>query len=203
MRLRGRALCFHNETMAVTRHFRSFGWCLIPSVSLGMAVIAACGGDIESKYGPPGGLRNVTFPSASDTGTGTGTAPPPDAGGDGAVAACAVSFKTDIYPSMQPNGNWKCSNSTCHGTAGGTPPFIDPASSDATHASLKVAAINGKPYFNTTSTDPAQSTFECNLKGACGAGQMPVAGGAVGAIPATAAEITKVDTWLKCGSPKN
>ena len=188
--------------MTFARRFRSFGWCLIPVASIGAAAVAACGGDIDTKYGPPGGLRNASFPSGSDTGTApTSTG----SGGDGGVTpqSCTVKFSTEIYPSMQPGGAWKCSNSTCHGTVGGTPPFIDPASADATYASLKVYPINGKPYFNTASTDPAQSTFECNVKGTCGLGTMPIINATVGATAVSAGDITKIDTWLKCGSPKN
>ena len=181
-------------------------------VLAGAGVFAACGGETDTQYGPPGGLRGAKLPDPTGTTTGTtppadGGKPPTDAGmgGDVVTMNCAVSFKTQIYPSMQPAGTWKCSAGLCHG--GTTPPTISATDATAAYTSLKAYTISAgmgpKPYFNPTSTDPSQSTFECNLKGACGAGQMPIPGGGGGAVAATAAELANVDTWVKCGAPNN
>jgi hypothetical protein len=80
---------------------------------------------------------------------------------------------------------------------------MDPTNATTTYNNLKAYVINGKPYINAASTDPAQSTIECNLQGACGAEAMPKAGPPANAPPATATDIAKVDTWLKCGAPNN
>ncbi len=187
---------------------RFFGLTIVPMVLAGAGVFAACGGEVDTQYGPPGGLRGAHLPDPTGTGTGTtppadGGAPPSDGGMGGDVVAmnCMVSFKTQVFPMMQTAGTWKCSSSTCHG--GATPPAISPTDATAAYNSLKAYIINGKAYFNSASMDPLQSTFECNLKGTCGAGQMPIPGGAVGAVAATTAELTTVDTWVKCGAPNN
>lgn len=176
-------------------------------LALGFAVFSACGGEADTVYGPPGGLRNAHLPDPTGTSTGTtppadGGAPPSDGGtaGDTGTTACTVSFKTTIYPRMT-TGSWKCANAQCHG--GNTPPAISATDATAAYNSLKAYVINGKAYINPASTDPAQSSFECNLKGTCGAAAMPIPGGGGGATAATAAEIADVDTWLKCGSPNN
>ena len=176
--------------------------------AIGVAVFAACGGETDTNYGPPGGLRNAQLPSPTGTGTGTGTGgkdsgAPNDSGmgGDVTTMNCTVSWKTQIYPKMQGAGTWKCSDTACHG--GNTPPAISATDATAAYNSLKGYVINGKPYFAVGNTDPAASSFECNLKGTCGAAAMPIPGGGGGATAATGAEIADVDTWLKCGSPNN
>lgn len=178
-------------------------------VAVGVAAAsAACTAEVsDPRYGPPGGLRNSQLPApgSTTTGTGTGTAPPAGSGDGGTTtpATCTVSFKTDIYPMMTDQGPWKCSNSACHGTQAGTPPFIDPASATNAYTNLaKDTSAGGKPFINANSTDPTASGFLCCLAGTCGAA-MPVPGGGGGATAATQAQTDKVSTWLKCGAPNN
>jgi hypothetical protein len=183
---------------------RFFSMASILSMTVvGVAALAACTGEVEPQYGPPGGLRNAHLPDPTGTTTGgadSGTPPPSDGGGGDVVTMnCTVSFKQQIYPKMQSAGTWKCAGSACHGAP--SPPSVAISATDATAAynALKGYVINGKAYFNPASTDPAQSSFECNLKGACGAQIMPPPPG----TPATTQEIADVDTWVKCGAPNN
>jgi hypothetical protein len=179
-------------------------------LAVGVAAFGACGGETDTIYGPPGGLRNAVLPSPTGTTTGTGTTPTPDSGtpmtdgstgGDVGTMACTVSFKTQIYPKMQDAGPWKCSDAQCHG--GAQPPAISATDATAAYNSLVAYVTNGKPYIKTGSTVVADSNFDCNIRGTCLAGAMPVPGGAVGAIAATTAEYTLVETWIACGSPNN
>jgi hypothetical protein len=195
------------------RSIRSVAWVVVSSFAVFGAGVIACSADDATRYGPPGGLRGSQLPSPTGTATGTtppqsdggGNPPPSDGGGGGggdAVAqSCTVSFKTDIYPKMMPDGTWKCSNAQCHG--GGTAPAIDGASASSAYAQLAKYTINGTPYFNAGNADPTKSTFECNVKGTCGAAQMPIPGGAVGATAVSGGDATTIDTWLKCGAPNN
>jgi hypothetical protein len=63
-------------------------------------------------------------------------------------------------------------------------------------AAFKIST--GTPYINPCSTDPTKASLECNLAatGTCGS-KMPLGGNADPAL------VTKIDTWLKCGSPNN
>jgi hypothetical protein len=187
------------------------GLLLLAMVAAGVgAVSVACTAEVsDPRYGPPGGLRNSQLPSpATGSGTGTGTAPTstPEGGtGEGGVnpASCTVKFSTDIYPSMQQGGTWKCASTNgCHGGAGAPSVTIDPNNAATAYTTLsKYTATGGKPYFNANSTDPNASAVTCNLAGQCG-GQMPPPGNAAGgaADPATEA---KLKTWLQCGAPNN
>jgi hypothetical protein len=184
-------------------------WTTLPLVCLvsAGALVAACGSDVEPRYGPPGGLENAKFPTptstTTSTGTDGGTPPPSDAGvTDGSTPqSCTVKFSTDIFPKMQPNGNWKCSTAGCHNV---TNPIIDQNNAGTAYTSLTGYTIvgTGKPYVNPNSTDPAQSTIVCNMTtpSTCGAELMPKAGTGT---PATTAEMTTITTWLQCGAPNN
>jgi hypothetical protein len=182
------------------------------------AALVACGSDVETLYGPPGGLRNAelppppsstaTTPPAGDSGTppvadsGTSTSDGGEAGAsnDGAAAAnCTVSFSTQIYPKMQPAGTWQCSAGTCHG--GTTMPVMDGTSATNTYTALAAYMINALPYVNPASTALTGSSFDCNLRGTCGSAQMPQTTN--GATQASAADLTTLDTWIMCGAPNN
>jgi hypothetical protein len=106
---------------------------------------------------------------------------------------------------MQVTGNWKCSaTGGCH--TGGAQPAIDNNSATTTYNNLVAYKIQNKGYIVPGSTDPTLSTFECNISpapGTCGAERMPKPDNTINPIQATAAEISKVDTWIKCGSPNN
>jgi hypothetical protein len=194
---------------------RKLAWLVLPVLSISAALVA-CGSDVDTLYGPPGGLRNAELPTPTSTATTpTGDdsgAPATDgavagtdggeggAANDGAVATnCTVSFSTDIYPKMQPAGTWQCSAGTCHG--GTTMPMMDGASATNTYTALTAYMINALPYFNPASTALTGSSFDCNLRGTCGAAQMPLTTN--GATQASAAGLTLVDTWIMCGAPDN
>jgi hypothetical protein len=178
------------------------------------AALIACGSDTETLYGPPGGLRNAELPTPTSTATtpvGDSGAPTNDgeagaesdgeagAGTDGAMAACTVSFSSDIFPKMQPAGTWQCSAGTCHG--GTTNPVMDGTSATNTYTALTAYMINTLPYFNPASTALTGSSFDCNLRGTCGSAQMPETTN--GATHASSADLTTVDTWIMCGAPNN
>ena len=188
-----------------------FSWLVIGTVVLGLPVVAACGSEDETHYGPPGGLRGTTFPTA------TATTPPPDSGGppptdggvitpvdggttqtDGAINPAAKTFTKDIYPMMLTSGVWKCTTVGCH--VNGSNPAIDPNSAANAYAQLVayklVANPPGMQYVVPGTTDATKSAFDCNLKGTCGQGQMPQGN------PATAADIATVDAWLAAGAPQ-
>jgi len=178
--------------------------------ALAELTLAACSSEPNTNYGPPNGLRNVVFP-------GGGTSPPPPPpppppgdggtadGGEGGVAACAVSWKTDIYPLMQTTGTWKCATAgSCHN--GGVQPAIDPTNATTTYNTLVAyTGVNNLPYIAPNQTDPTKSTFECNISPAPATCSiiMPQVSATIGSMAATAAEIQKVDTWIKCGAPNN
>ena len=196
-------------------------WSQVVGGLLGVSVVAAsfaaCGGEVDTHYGPPSGLTGKSPPLPSggsgDSGTGnppvtTGDGGKPNAlcGGNGPVdgGACAVSWKTNIYAKMGAVGAWKCADANCHGTFGGNPPYIMGSNSHADYVALTVAKITAKPYLNPCSTDPAQSTIACNVGATaplCGLGPMPFTTN--GATPLTAAEKADLMTWVASGSPEN
>jgi hypothetical protein len=168
----------------------------------------ACSSDDGTHYGPPDGLTGKMLPAPSmsaDPGAGGG----PDAGAtdarppqSDAGAACAVRWATDIFPNMTASGKWKCADSSCHGG------FQAPAMSSDPHATY--AALAGRmmlfapkklPYVLPGSTDPTASGIECNLAGTACGNQMPIGSG--GAQAASAADLSALDTWVRCGSPEN
>jgi len=183
------------------------------------ALMQACGGDVDAAhYGPPNGLNGKAPSVVGDTGapapTGTGTGPGGSSlcGGKGPIdaGACAVSWKTDIYPQMQPTGHWKCSDTAaCHGSkASGVTPLIDPTNASTAYDQLSAYSVTGngsKPYISPCSTDPTASSIVCNTKtaNACGALPMPVTSNPPGGAALTADEAQKLATWVGCGSPNN
>jgi hypothetical protein len=192
---------------------RTLAWLVLPVLTISAALVA-CGSEVDTLYGPPGGLRNAELPTPTATATapaGDGAAPVTDGGAtmgdgeagaanDGAIAAnCAVSFSTEIYPKMQPAGTWQCSAGTCHG--GTTVPIMDGTSATNTYAALTAYVNNALPYFNPASTALTGSAFDCNLRGTCGSAQMPLTTN--GATQASPTDLTTVDTWIMCGAPNN
>ena len=125
----------------------------------------------------------------------------PDAGicggGKGAIeaGACAVSFSKDIMPLLTGTA-WGCAGASCHVSV---PPKIT-TNAQETWDTLRRYSADTKKYINPCSTDPATSSFECNIQanGACGK-KMPIGAG----TQPTAEEIKKVRDWLVCGSPFN
>jgi len=184
---------------------------LVAACSLG--VIAACTTDYQQGkgdplYGGPNALAGqrppgVTSEVASEGGAGNDTPggkPACVAAGGMLVDAgtCAVSFSKDILNAF---GVANCGTPNCHG--GATPrnePGVEPSDPATTWQRLQAFTIStGKPYINPCSTDDSKAAMGCNMiadPGACGV-HMP--SGAQ--LPADV--ITKINTWLKCGSPNN
>jgi hypothetical protein len=190
-----------------------FYWLVFGTVTVGVPLVAACGSEIDTHYGPPAGLRGSEFPSATATTTTTttattttpepdaGTPPPPTDGGvvtpvDGGTTQ-TISFANDIFPMMQPTGTWKCSQAGCHQNA--SAPSMDPNVASNTYNTLVAYKLltNNQQYIVPGVNDPTKSGFDCNLKGTCGTAQMP------SGTPAAAADIAKVDAWLSQGAPNN
>jgi hypothetical protein len=188
----------------------------LPCVALAstVLVVGACTTDYQQgkgdpNYGGPNALAGQRPPGATidnqadggPGGTAVGSKPRcVTAGGTQADAgACKVSFATEILSAF---GNAGCASPNCHG--GVTPrnePRIEPSDGPAMWQEFQNFTLsNGKPYINPCSTDPATSTISCNLAAGppalCGA-HMPQGG------QLTPADITKIEDWLKCGSPNN
>jgi hypothetical protein len=177
-----------------------------------VAAVAVCASGCSSldsvNYGPSDGLKGEMPPPAvlgdsgegvdsSDDGSSDATITPMDAG-----PPCAVSWATDVFPKMMSTGTWRCADSSCHGG------FQSPKMSDdssATYNSLAsyrmVIAPQHLLYILTGSTDPTQSGIECNLSGTSCGNRMPIVTN--GAQLPTAQDIMTLDTWVRCGSPKN
>lgn len=201
--------------------FGNVGLSCAVTVALGAAFLGACTTDYQKglddpNYGPPNALENTQRPGGStdfvsgDGGTPITPGSGPSvlcvknggtlvAGGGDGGAACAVSFKTDILAIL---GTAGCAaSSDCHG--GANPkyqPRIEPSDPSITWPLLAGFQLSdGKPYINPCATDKAQSGLACNLAatGTCGT-KMPLGGAQV-----SAADITKIETWLACGSPNN
>jgi hypothetical protein len=155
--------------------------------------------DDGSHYGPPDGLTGKsipqpTFPSGPTTTVDAG--PAIDAG------PCAVSWSTQIFPSMGATGKWRCAQSSCHG--GFQAPKMS-SDASATYASLvaytMVPPAPAIPYVLPGETDPTKSGIECNLSGGTCGNQMPLTQN--GATLLSAQDVTTIDTWVKCGAPNN
>jgi hypothetical protein len=187
----------------------------VACLSAAFLAVAACTTDYQQGKGdpsfggpnalagqrPPGVTSDVTSEAGAATET-PGAKPACVTKGGSVVdgGTCAVSFSKDILNSF---GLANCGTTNSHG--GATPrnePGIDPGDPGATWQHLQAFTIStGKPYINPCSTDDTTSTMGCNMiaegqPGACGV-HMP--SGAQ--LPADA--VTKINTWLKCGSPNN
>ena len=160
---------------------------------MALGVFIACSAPPTPDYGPPGGLRGKAFVDDAGALADSGPAAPactPDKVVDG--GACAVSWSGFVLPLLQGE---RCM--VCH--ANQPPTFSSDV--NTTYADfrdtvkLKASAL---PYINPCSTDPAASTLVGNLRGTAGK-IMPPAPQA----PTAAGDIDKVETWVKCGAPKN
>ena len=205
---------------AYVRGMRLHSLLLVMMVAAG-ALPAACGGETDSRYGPPDGLvgRQAPQPTATTTTTmtSTGTTPPPPAdggeagtlpgndsgttGGDTGTGTgnCAVSWANDVFPMLESTGSGGCGSTLCH--ANGTrPPYVLDGNAAGTYNTFKgYTIINGKPYIAPGDTNVADSTIDCDLvAGTCGANKMPLAPGVL-----STAQLTTIDTWVKCGAPQN
>jgi len=197
---------------------------LVMMVAAG-ALPAACGGETDTRYGPPDGLvgRQAPQPTATTTTTtpladgGTGMMPGNDSGSSGSsgsssggsvsssggaetgTGSCAVSWTNDVFPMLESTGSGACGGATCHANGAQAPTILD-GNAAGTYNSLKgYTIINGKPYIAPGDTNIADSTMDCDLvTGTCGANRMPLAPGVL-----STAQLTTIDTWVKCGAPQN
>lgn len=187
------------------------------SISSGVLLAAACTTDYQlgtsdPAYGAPNALENQrpprpTLEGAQEGGTGasssSGSQPACVKAGGALVdgGPCAVSFKNDILrifgtpaaPSVS------CTVTDCHG--GKTPnaqPAIEPGTPEDTYQIFQGFTAAGKPYISPCETDPAKTSMLCNLQAAACGSKMPKGGGQI-----NAADLKKIEDWLRCGSPNN
>lgn len=194
-----------------------FGSLIALSVtSIGAALAAgACTTDYQKGledplFGAPNALAGQRQPGPSteapNVGGGGGAGSPVCVAAGGTLladaGACAVSFKTDVLGALAASAP-ACSLPTCHGGANPpNPPRIDTADGPGMWKEFAAFKLSdGKAYINPCSQDDKQSGLACNLyaagqAGACGT-HMPSGG------QLTPDAITKIETWLKCGSPNN
>lgn len=197
--------------------FRAFLALATTSVA-GLAAVVACTTDYQKgegdpAYGAPNALENQkpprpTLESAGAEGGASGSSgsanTPKCVQGGGTLVdggPCAVSFKNDVLKIFGTAAapSQACGVTDCHG--GTTPPAqppIEPGTPAETYAAFQAFTAAGKPYINPCSIDPAASTILCNVQAtACGS-KMPKGGGQI-----AAADLTKIETWVKCGAPNN
>jgi hypothetical protein len=191
-----------------------FGAC----ITSGLVLTVACTTDYQlgtsdPAYGAPNALENQRPPrptlegATADGGTsasssGASTPACVKAGGKLVEAgACPVSFKTDILkifgtaaaPSVA------CTSTDCHG--GKTPnaqPAIEPGTPEDTYNGFQAFTAGGKPYVSPCETDPAKTSILCNVQAAACGSHMPKGGGQI-----NAADLKKIEDWVKCGAPNN
>lgn len=183
---------------------RTRRWLLAAGIiaTVGVAAAAGCALDPGTKFGDHAGLSkdNLPAPPISDS----GVDPSKLCNGKGPIdaGACSVSWKTDIWPMMSSSGVWKCGDSKCHGAQANAPYNLN--NEDNAYASLLAWQTNSKVYVNPCTTDPDASSFMCNLSttSACGT-RMPYTDNVLGSGPALPADYAKLETWVKCGAPKN
>lgn len=160
---------------------------------LGVRAIVACSEITPTTFGNPNTLDRKSVPGEGGVEqlVCSGDASFNGAGFDGGCP----SFATDIYPYFAAAGTWRCSDKACHG--GPTAPPVDGTNAAACLASLKKITVKGNPYLlSDGGKDPNASSLLCNLQGSCGS-KMPKPPG----LDPTAADLCKVEAWLKCGAP--
>ncbi len=160
----------------------------------------------DTRYGAPSDLAASKLPGIDALVCDAGPAMSADAsaadardtsdGGD-AAAACAVSWRSDLYAKM--TTAWGCAASECHGPDAAAP-LVDGKDASAALASLEAWQLSthpGVPYVGKTG-DFTKSTIDCNLGGFC-TPTMPV----VPAQQLTNDERCMLRAWLACGAPDN
>lgn len=159
----------------------------------------------DPRYGAPNALAGQRQPGPSSETTaerqGTNTSDPACVKEGGTLVdggPCDVSFKNDIIPALK-TANCALTGS-CHGGTPIAPPKIDIDDPNVTWNEFAAYKLNngGTPYINPCSTDPTKSSFACNVSLANTCGNLMPAGSG---LPADV--VTKIETWLKCGSPNN
>ena len=189
--------------------------CLAFAFMLGMSGLGlyACTTDYQKgledpAYGAPNALAGQAPPTpfdpkaVSDEGGATQTGKPTCGDPVDGGSPCAVTF-TEILTEFGASGTLACAATSCHG--GATPvaePKIaleDPAGTYIAFEKFQISE-GGKRFVNPCSLDPNESAILCNIKkggGGCGT-LMPLGGG-----QAEQPLLTKIETWIKCGSPNN
>lgn len=168
---------------------------------LTLAGLWSCASEEIPRYGDPARV-------GGGQGGDTGTSSSPGGGGSGGAcvvdAACAVSFKDDLFPVL--DGKSKCAFSPgCHGDGKGnltlTAADVGSYYEGLTKLKLKDGTSNIVPC------DPAGSKMLCNLKvssgtnpyGKCGSQLMPL--NPVNAP--TTDDLKAIEDWITCGAPNN
>lgn len=167
--------------------------CLLFCLSGIVALGASCSEPQATAYGNPNALDRENLPGEGGVEALTCSG---DAGGEGGTfdGGCP-SFETDIFPSFQAAGKWRCADNACHG--GATAPKIEGNTAAACLTSLKAITVAKLPYLLTDGgKDPNASSLLCNLQGSCGS-RMPKPPG----VDLTNAELCVIDAWLRCGAP--
>ena len=189
------------------------------SILTGLASAAlaasACTSDYQKrmddpKYGIPNALANERQPGPSseetkgqggDGGSSSGGTPACVAAGGTLIdgGPCAVSFKTDVLGAIGA-ATPACTLASCHGgVTPPNPPRVDPGLPAEMYAEWsKFKMSDGKPYINPCSTDDKAAGLACNVAATGGCGSHMPQGGQMAQDA-----ITKLETWLKCGSPNN
>jgi hypothetical protein len=189
----------------------------IAAAGLALVAVAACTSEYQKgaddpNYGAPNALAGQRQPGPSSENGGAGggeggtsgggtTAPVCVTAGGSLIdgGPCTVSFSKDVLPALGA-ATPACTLPSCHGGLNPpNPPKIEPADAKGMYqefAGFKMS--NGAPYINPCSTEVNKSGLACNLyaTGACGT-HMPQGG------QMAQDQITKIETWLKCGSPNN
>lgn len=189
---------------------------LLVWVGSALALVVACTTDYQKgvddpNYGVPNALAGQQQPgptsdNASSGGDGGGsssggTKPACVTGGGQLIdgGPCTVSFAKDVLPALGA-ATPACTLPSCHGGLNPpNPPRIEPSDAKGMYDVFVAFKIStGVPYINPCSTEVAKAGLACNLyqNGACGT-HMPQGG------QMAQDQITKIETWLKCGSPNN
>lgn len=181
----------------------------------GFLVVSACTTDYQKGEGdvayggpnslsgkkPPGVSQDVAGEGGAASSSGTPGVPVCVSKGGTLVdgGACAVKFSTDILAIF---GTANCQNTACHGgTSPRNEPGIEPSDGNGTWTKFQAFTMStGIPYIDPCTTDDLASAMGQNLlenTGAKGGTHMPQG------AQLEQADIDKVNTWLKCGSPNN
>lgn len=167
---------------------------------LALMGVGSCASEEIPRYGDPARV-------GGGQGGDTGTTSPGGGGAGGACevdAACAVSFKDDLFPVLDQKSNCAFTPG-CHGDGKGnlslTPGDVASYFDGLTQLKLKDGSSNIVPC------DPAGSKLLCNLKvssgtnpwGTCGTQLMPL--NPVNAP--TTDDLKAIEDWITCGAPNN
>ena len=120
-----------------------WGLAAVSACSLVVGAVAGCNIEADTKFGNHSGLLKENLPTPPAAGDG-GDAGGALCNGNGPIdgGACAVSWKTDIWPKMSSSGAWACANNKCHGGTANDPSGID--GQDHAYAVLTTGAATAR-----------------------------------------------------------